>query len=769
MTARLSRSKLALSACVLALALAGCSGSGGGGGGSGGVTPITPVPPPPPPPPSPPPPPPPPPPPASSFNDAEYQRSNGANFEGAITAYNAGATGQGIKIGLVDTGVNPNLPDFTGKIDPASGDVAGGNRGVTDQSGHGTATAATAAAARNGSGILGVAFDATIVSENSSSPTSCTSDKCDSNDTAIARGIDAARVAGARVINISLGSNDPSSVVNAAIARAASAGIVVVMSAGNSGTDATTGPNPEGFAASAAANNANVIIAGAVDSTRTIADFSNRAGTSASSYLTALGSRVVAPDNTGTLFFWSGTSFSAPVISGAVALLAQAFPNLTGQQIIAILYQSADDAGAPGVDAVYGHGILNIARAFQPVGTLSLPDSKIAFNPLPGNGTTSGPMGDASPRVKGVIVLDGFSRAFAINFAQTLRQAPQEQPLTQALQPGLSTAAVANGPTAVSLTVRRDLMGHSATAFTQLGLTREDARQVKVLSGLALTRLSRNTAIAFGISESGRTLQQRLAAAADHAFLVARDPMTRMGFYANAASSVGVRQSVGRLGITLTSERGHVYEPWADPRLAQPRYGVDSMTLDRRFGRALLSLGASRLSEQQTVLGAQLAGPVAAGGATSWFADAGGRYDFGHGWGLAASYRRGWTSMPGLGGLARDGRLSTDAWSFDIAKGDAFRPGDSFAIRLMQPLRVRSGGLNMVVPVAYDYSTLTASYEAQFFNLAPTGREIDLEAVYGVPFLGGRLTANAYARRQPGNIAALAPDIGTALRFSVGF
>jgi len=378
-------------------------------------------------------------------------------------------------------------------------------------------------------------------------------------------------------------------------------------------------------------------------------------------------------------------------------------------------------------------------------------------------------MGDASPRVKGVIVLDGFSRAFAVNLAQTLRQAPQEQPLTQGLQPGLSTAAVANGPTAVSITVRRDLTGSPEVRFAQLGLTREDARQVKVMSGLALTHLSRHTAIAFGISESGRTLQQRLVAAADHAFIVARDPMTRMGFYANAASSLGVRQSVGRLGITLTSERGHVYEPWADPRLAQPRYGIDSLTLDRRFGRALVTLGASRLTEQQTVLGAQLGGPVGAGGATSWFVDAGSRYDLGHGWQLGANYRRGWTSMPGLGGLARDGRLSTDAWSFDLAKDDAFRPGDSLAIRLMQPLRVRSGGLNLVVPVSYDYSTLTAGYENQVFNLTPSGREIDLEAVYGVPFLGGRLTANAYARRQPGNIAALAPDIGTALRFSVGF
>ena len=105
----------------------------------------------------------------------------------------------------------------------------------------------------------------------------------------------------------------------------------------------------------------------------------------------------------------------------------------------------------------------------------------------------------------------------------------------------------------------------------------------------------------------------------------------------------------------------------------------------------------------------------------------------------------------------------------NIAKESAFRPGDSFALRVMQPLRVRSGGLALSVPVSYDYSTLAAGYESRFFNLAPTGRELDVEAVYGVTALGGRLTANAFVRRQPGNIAALSPDVGAAMRFSLGF
>jgi hypothetical protein len=56
-------------------------------------------------------------------------------------------------------------------------------------------------------------------------------------------------------------------------------------------------------------------------------------------------------------------------------------------------------------------------------------------------------------------------------------------------------------------------------------------------------------------------------------------------------------------------------------------------------------------------------------------------------------------------------------------------------------------------------------------NLAPTGREIDLEAAYGIGLLGGagHLSGNAFARRHPGNVAATDADLGAAIRFTLGF
>jgi hypothetical protein len=617
-------------------------------------------------------------------------------------------------------------------------------------------------------GTLGVAFDSTILSFNTSSPGTCDpKDGCDHKDPDIAKAIDLARTNGAKVINISLGGDEPSPLVNAAIARAASAGILVVLAAGNSGKEAG-GANPEAFPLSASASG-NVIIAGAMNSSRLIADFSNRAGSGASVYLTALGVGVRAPDETGTTFLWSGTSFSAPVISGAAALLASAFPNLSGQQIMQILFASADDAGAPGVDPIFGRGILNIERAFQPQGALSLPGGQ-AVDVAAGSGQGSTAMGDAKTALGGMVVLDGFSRAYTLTLASALQRAERDRPLGRALQPGLSTATAGARGVAVSITVDRRLTGQPQVGFAQLGLTYEDGRKARVLSGLAISRLSPRLSMALGLAESGKTLERRLTGLRRDAFLVAQDPMTRMGFQADSAGALGVRHRFGRIGLTATAERGEVLQPGFDRSTVQPRYGTLSIAADRRFGKARLSLGATRLDEQSTVFGARFSPLIGVGGSASWFADAGAAVALGGGWDASLGYRLAWTGIPAAAGLAQGGRLVSDAWSIDVGRTNALRTGDRFALRLMQPLRVRSGGFDLAVPVSYSYDTLSAGYESRFFNLAPTGREIDLEAAYGLDLLGtGHLSGNVFARRHPGNVADMDADLGAAIRFTLGF
>ncbi len=108
-----------------------------------------------------------------------------------------------------------------------------------------------------------------------------------------------------------------------------------------------------------------------------LADYSNACGVTMDYCITAPGTDITA-DNAVV----SGTSFAAPIVSAAVATLRQAFPYMTSPQITSLLFETARDIGAPGVDAVYGHGMLDMERATRPVGTPTVPIGGEMMAPL---------------------------------------------------------------------------------------------------------------------------------------------------------------------------------------------------------------------------------------------------------------------------------------------------------------------------------------------------------------------------------------------------
>ena len=334
--------------------------------------------------------------------------------------------------------------------------------------------------------------------------------------------------------------------------------------------------------------------------------------------------------------------------------------------------------------------------------------------------------------------------------------------------PRKDCGAIAGG-TMVSVTVRRNFVGEPQEGLAHAGLSYDEARRARAVAAYALSRLSPRTAVALGISESGRTLQQRLAEVQGLPFLIARDPLNRMGFHGNSGVAIGARQELGRFALTMTSERGTIENRTPRPRLRDPGYRLSAATIDRTIGPAILSVGISRLTEEETLLGGRFS--MAPGGATSLFLDMEARYDLGGRWVAGASYRRGRTQMDATSELVQGGRLSTDAWAVDLSRSSTFVRGDQLALRIAQPLRVRSGGYILNVPVSWDYASQSAGYALREFALAPSGRELDFELAYGRPILRGAgfVTANAFVRREPGHIDTARSDLGAAVRLSFGF
>ena len=104
---------------------------------------------------------------------------------------------------------------------------------------------------------------------------------------------------------------------------------------------------------------------GSYDSaTETLASYSFSAGDNAKYY-------YILADGNSLIDASQGTSFAAPRVTGVVALTAQKFPNLTASERTRLILETANDLGVPGVDPIYGHGLLNAGAALNPIGQLN--------------------------------------------------------------------------------------------------------------------------------------------------------------------------------------------------------------------------------------------------------------------------------------------------------------------------------------------------------------------------------------------------------------
>lgn len=261
--------------------------------------------------------------------------------------------GAGVDIAVVDTGVDRSHPDLAGRVTTGGVSLDGAasvtpGAGGSDPHGHGTHVAGIAAAsAGNGIGIAGVAPETRIIPVRVLGP----SGGGWSSD--VAAGITWAVDAGAEVVNLSLGTTWQSQAITNAITYARAAGVVVVAAAGN---DGPTGPKNY-----PAADNRTIAVS-SIDSDLAISGFSTQG-----SYVdvAAPGSLIVSTVPGGGYDYKSGTSMATPFVSGLAALMIGLDGSITPDGVASRLTTTANDAGAPGVDPAFGHGIVNPVRAMS--------------------------------------------------------------------------------------------------------------------------------------------------------------------------------------------------------------------------------------------------------------------------------------------------------------------------------------------------------------------------------------------------------------------
>jgi autotransporter-associated beta strand protein len=365
---RLRRRDLALGIMV-ALALSACGGSGGN---------VRPTPPPTTP---------------SSPNPPVEQPPIDAQLKltNTYAAHDQGYTGAGIVIGIVDSGVMRNHPSLAGRVidEEIYVDSTVNDTSVDDVVGHGTWVSQIAAGAPVGQFPGGIAPGARLVSARIISDREPTDDGSGRGNAVDASDADffgqylnpQLLQDGVRIQNNSWGGiywDTTDATINQAFGQAYDDFVVnhdglVVFAAGNEGrsepSDIAALPNlaPElerGWLVAVAADSNSA----AAGRTR-LADYSNACGKAMDYCLTAPGDVIVTdkdypnanPDD--DYLIVTGTSFAAPQVSGAAALVWEAYPYFSNDLVRQTLLGTADDLGTPGPDTTFGYGMLDVGAA----------------------------------------------------------------------------------------------------------------------------------------------------------------------------------------------------------------------------------------------------------------------------------------------------------------------------------------------------------------------------------------------------------------------
>jgi subtilisin family serine protease len=291
-----------------------------------------------------------------------YRLSWGVRAIGADKLHALGVTGKGVTVAVIDSGLGGAAPGLSQNISNASIDIIPGRKDPAKTDRHAVYIAETLVGSPEGVGAVGVAYDATVLSVRADSDGACKKE-CAFSAHNLAKAVDYAVSRKVSIIDLSLAGDEPLGArFETALGKAVKSGAVVIMAAGNDGRQQPEWP---GRYAADPRFAGSVVAVGAVNRDGEMAAFSDRAGLARAAYIAAPGQKVVTDCDAETCALISGTSFAAPHVAGALALLMQAFPTMTGRQALDLLLRSAQGGAGVQGDTVYGRGRLDVYRAYQ--------------------------------------------------------------------------------------------------------------------------------------------------------------------------------------------------------------------------------------------------------------------------------------------------------------------------------------------------------------------------------------------------------------------
>ena len=710
----------------------------------------------------------------SEYNANRLDRINAAEGYAAcadITSCRPGGGGRTIAIIGVDL--------YTGHQD-LQGSI---NRGTDIAGPHETEVIGVAAARRNGVGMHGVAYNANIVGfgyqgrryEQVGSIFASIAGRPQEvlgQRTAYDTAADSAHIA---LVSI----NTPRNAAEwkAGMKIAAAAGRIMVFSAGNSASS-----SPSDYPAKAAGDEdiaGHAIVVGGLNEDGTGLDRSSNTNCgSLKEYCMVAPKRGVYTttgrrgDSDNRYTSKLGTSYSAPFVAGAAAVVWAGFPNKTGAQIVQRLLTTAFQVdpttgnydATTGLSDIYGHGRLDLGAAMSAVGWTS--------TALPGGGL-------APVRQSFVDLPPGFrlrpSAALSRSVVYDEQMFPFPHDLNTAFRPHRThsaarameefLASLGGEWTEARLGERTAVEFASAEAKPHRDLRDESGE----LNGYRLrTRLAPELSLTLGrgfgaVGASSDFVARRLARGLLHDGL-ALGPFAAL---AGSGAELGaVWELDERTRLDLAGKDAAGYFGGGRARLA-------SLGATRRFGDAL-TLGArwGRLRERGSLLGARGFGAFGGfGAADTDFLDLSAERKFGR-MTLFGGVSRGWTRAGAAGGnslVAGWSGLRGDSFALGGEWPDLWRRADRLTLIASSPFRPRGAAVQVDVPER-EIANGVVTYARHRADLSPRGRELRLQLAYETETApGAALSVGGYLRLEPEHNPAAKAEFGAAAKLRLRF
>lgn len=515
----------------------------------------------------------------SAHDDAEFRENyNPAEYINALFALDNGWIGQGVRIGVLDNGVKI-VSELEGQVDvEASRDFnperEGGANIGGDDSDHGTPIATIIAARNDGTGVQGLAPGATIVSLRTDLPGDSNTFNGSDNGEAIRY----AGSIGLKLINMSQSREAGETVTNGWLVEAVReyarlTNGLIISSAGNDSGE--TANNWIDTTEDTAVNWLHVVAINADGRGYNLAGYSNQCGAAMSRCLAAPGNYEVQMAD-GRITRVDGTSAAAPIVTSVAAMILSKWPQLTGSQAGEILLRTARDIGDPGVDEVFGHGLVDAEAALRPINptlsngntTSSLNTVMVLGNAFGGGGNLTSGTNSLITALDNVTVLDAYGRDYTGNLSGMV------------VQPAVANNLAMNRRVEAQMNARHagfvSPAGSAVIGITAFDTGLRDAFGVPVLENQLTNaeiavRLTDKVSLTGGFNSNNNIMMDIMGLAPTSDAMFAYSPL--------AQTSAGISHKLGKGKVTLSGYTGGQGDITVNGAILQFKQGATSVKL----------------------------------------------------------------------------------------------------------------------------------------------------------------------------------------------